>query len=81
MNAIDTLQFAFRSLMAHRLRTILSASGIAIGIAAVILLSAISDGVQRFVLSEFTQFGTNIVNINSGKIYTHSGLLGAICSA
>jgi putative ABC transport system permease protein len=81
MNTFDTFHFAFRSLTAHRLRTILSASGIAIGIAAVILLTAIGDGVQRFVLSEFTQFGTNIVTITPGKINTHGGSLGAIGSA
>ncbi|MCB1947414.1 ABC transporter permease [Nitrosomonas sp.] len=81
MNTIDTLYFAFRSLTAHRLRTALSASGIAIGIAAVILLTAIGDGVQRFVLSEFTQFGTNIITITPGKITTHGGSLGAIGSA
>ena len=81
MNTLDTFQFAFRSLTAHRLRTLLSASGIAIGIAAVILLTAIGDGVQRFVLSEFTQFGTNIVTITPGKINTHGGSLGAIGSA
>ncbi len=81
MNTLDTFQFAFRSLTAHRFRTILSASGIAIGIAAVILLTAIGDGVQRFVLSEFTQFGTNIVTITPGKINTHGGSLGAIGSA
>lgn len=81
MNSIDTLHFAFRSLTAHPLRTALSASGIAIGIAAVILLTAIGDGVQRFVLSEFTQFGTNIITITPGKITTHGGSLGAIGSA
>ncbi|SFK22078.1 putative ABC transport system permease protein [Nitrosomonas aestuarii] len=81
MKTIDTFHFAFRSLTAHRLRTVLSASGIAIGIAAVILLTAIGDGVQRFVLSEFTQFGTNIITIKPGKITTHGGSLGAIGSA
>lgn len=81
MNTVDTLQFAFRSLTAHRLRTLLSASGIAIGIAAVTLLTAIGDGIQRFVLSEFTQFGTNIINITPGKISTHGGSLGAIGSS
>lgn len=81
MNALDTFHFAFRSLTAHRLRTILSASGIAIGIAAVILLTAIGDGIQRFVLSEFTQFGTNIITIKPGRISTHGGSLGAIGSA
>ena len=81
MNTIDTFHFAFRSLTAHRLRTFLSASGIAVGIAAVVLLTAIGDGIQRFVLAEFTQFGTNIVTITPGKINTHGGSLGAIGSA
>jgi putative ABC transport system permease protein len=81
MNTIDTFQFALHSLTAHRLRTFLSASGIAVGIAAVVLLTAIGDGIQRFVLAEFTQFGTNIVTITPGKINTHGGSLGAIGSA
>jgi putative ABC transport system permease protein len=81
LKTVDTFYFAFRSLDAHRLRTVLSSSGIAIGIAAVILLTAIGDGIQRFVLSEFTQFGTNIITITPGKITTHGGSLGAIGSA
>lgn len=81
MNWLDILQFSYRALAAHRLRTLLSASGIAVGIASVVLLTSIGDGVQRFVLSEFTQFGTNIININPGKISTHGGSLGAIGSA
>lgn len=81
MKTLDTFNFAFHSLIAHRLRTLLSVSGIAVGIAAVILLTAIGDGVQRFVLSEFTQFGTNIITIKPGKITTHGGSLGAIGSA
>ncbi len=81
MNTIDTLHFALRSLTAHRLRTVLSASGIAIGIAAVILLTSIGEGIQRFVLSEFTQFGTNILSINPGKTSTHGASVGAISSA
>ncbi len=81
MNTIDTLQFASRALTAHRLRTFLTASGIAIGIAAVILLTSIGEGIQRFVVSEFTQFGTNIINVTPGKINTHGGSLGAIGSA
>ncbi len=81
MNIIDTVHFAFRSLTTHRLRTILSSSGIGIGIAAVILLTSIGEGIHQFVLSEFTQFGTNIINITPGKISTHGASLGAISSA
>ncbi|MBS1146846.1 MAG: hypothetical protein H6R08_1022 [Proteobacteria bacterium] len=81
MNLADTLRFALHALTAHRLRTFLSASGIAVGIAAVILLTSIGDGIHRFVLSEFTQFGTNIINISPGKVSTHGGSVGAIGSA
>ena len=81
MNTLDTLRFAMGSLNSHRLRTLLSASGIAIGIAAVILLTSIGEGIQRFVLSEFTQFGTNIISINPGKISTHGASVGAISSS
>jgi putative ABC transport system permease protein len=81
MNLIDSLRFALNALTAHRLRTFLSASGIAVGIAAVILLTSIGEGIQRFVLSEFTQFGTNILNISPGKTSTHGASVGAIGSA
>ncbi|MEE8255192.1 MAG: ABC transporter permease [Nitrosomonadaceae bacterium] len=81
MNIIDTVHFAIRSLTTHRLRTILSSSGIGIGIAAVILLTSIGEGIHQFVLSEFTQFGTNIINVTPGKISTHGASLGAISSA
>ncbi len=81
MTPSDTLRFALRSLTAHPLRTFLSASGIAIGIAAVILLTSIGEGIQRFVLSEFTQFGTHILNISPGKISTHGASVGSIGSA
>ncbi|HPB76151.1 MAG TPA: ABC transporter permease, partial [Chromatiaceae bacterium] len=45
-------------MVAHRARSLLTVTGIAIGIAAVVLLTAIGEGIHRFVLSEFSQFGT-----------------------
>ncbi|MFI5338105.1 MAG: ABC transporter permease, partial [Opitutales bacterium] len=51
--------------------------GILIGIASVILLTSIGEGTRRYVLSEFTQFGTTLVGVNSGKIET-TGLPGAL---
>ena len=44
--------------------------GIAIGIAAVIVLTSIGEGTRRYLLAQFTQFGTNIIAINPGKIET-----------
>jgi len=54
----------------HRLRSMLSVLGIAIGIAAVILLTSIGEGTRQYMLSQFTQFGTNIIAVNPGKIET-----------
>lgn len=80
MSFLDALRFTLRALTAHRMRTFLSASGIAIGIAAVILLTSIGSGIQHFVLSEFTQFGTNILNITPGKTRTRGASTGSIGS-
>lgn len=73
----DFLRFAGQSVTAHRLRSVLTALGIAIGIAAVVLLTSIGEGIQRFVLSEFTQFGTRILVITPGKTET-AGISGAV---
>ncbi|MDP1652449.1 MAG: ABC transporter permease [Rhodocyclaceae bacterium] len=58
---------------AHRLRSFLTLLGIAVGIAAVILLTSIGDGVHRFVLAKFTQFGTNVIEIAPGKTRASGG--------
>lgn len=63
----DLLLLALRSITAHRLRSALTLSGIAVGIAAVILLTSIGEGLHRFVLQEFSQFGTNVIQINPGR--------------
>jgi putative ABC transport system permease protein len=51
--------------------------GIAIGIAAVILLTSIGEGTRRYLLAEFSQFGTNLIAINPGKTET-TGIPGAM---
>ncbi|WP_246312122.1 ABC transporter permease [Pseudaquabacterium terrae] len=61
---------SWRALTAHRLRSFLTLLGIAVGIAAVILLTSIGEGLHRFVLAEFTQFGTNVIGITPGKTMT-----------
>ena len=72
----DFLSLTGGSLIAHRLRTFLTTLGIAVGIAAVVLLTSIGEGVHQFVLSEFTQFGTTIVGINPGRTTTHGASTG-----
>ncbi len=73
MLAADLFTLSTRALTAHRLRSFLTLLGIAVGIAAVILLTSIGEGVHRFVLAEFTQFGTNVIEIAPGKTKASGG--------
>jgi len=76
MRAADLVKFTGGSVVAHRMRALLTALGIAVGVAAVVLLTSIGEGVRRFVVAEFTQFGTNIVNITPGRTQTMGGSIG-----
>jgi putative ABC transport system permease protein len=73
----DLVRLTTGSVRAHRLRAALTALGIGIGVTAVVLLTSIGEGVHRFVVSEFTQFGTNIVSVTPGKTQTMGGSIGA----
>ena len=66
----DSLLLALRAITAHRLRSFLTLLGIAVGVAAVILLTSIGEGIHRFVLAEFTQFGTNVISVSPGRTKT-----------
>jgi len=70
MSLQDWLWLVTGALRAHRLRSALTALGIAVGIAAVVLLTAIGAGIERYVLNEFTQFGTHLISIAPGKTST-----------
>lgn len=73
MRYADLFALALRALTAQRQRSFLTLLGIAVGIAAVILLTSIGEGVHRFVLAEFTQFGTNVIEIAPGKTRASGG--------
>ena len=72
----DLIHLTTSSVLAYRMRSFLTGLGIAIGITAVILLTSIGEGLHRFVLSEFNQFGTNIIGIQPGKKQTHGANVG-----
>ncbi|WP_054702808.1 ABC transporter permease, partial [Desulfosarcina cetonica] len=66
-------------LISQRLRSFLTVLGIAVGIGAVVLLTSLGEGIHRFVLGEFTQFGTNLIGVTPGKTST-TGMSGAVIS-
>jgi putative ABC transport system permease protein len=76
MRTADLVKFTGGSVVAHRMRALLTSLGIAVGVAAVVLLTSIGEGVRQFVVAEFTQFGTNIVSITPGTTQTMGGSIG-----
>jgi len=78
MQTPDLVRLSRRAILAHPLRSGLTALGIAVGIAAVVLLTSIGEGIHRFVLAEFTQFGTNLVTVSPGRVETHGTSLGIL---
>ncbi|WP_229257384.1 ABC transporter permease [Duganella callida] len=66
MNLFQIVVEAFRSMMANRLRTLLTMLGIIIGITSVVLLLAVGDSMKRFISRELEQLGTNMLFISPG---------------
>lgn len=74
MSPADVLGFALGALRGHRLRTALSVAGVAVGIAAVIALTALGEGARRYVTGEFMSLGSNLLIVLPGRVET-SGML------
>jgi putative ABC transport system permease protein len=79
MRYADLISLSYRTVISHKLRSALTAVGLIIGIAAVVVLTSIGRGIHTFVLAEFTQFGTNLIGVHPGKTTTF-GLSGASIS-
>jgi putative ABC transport system permease protein len=75
----DLYNLSSSAIKAHRMRSVLTALGIAVGIAAVVLLTSLGEGLHRYIVAEFTQFGTNLIGITPGKTST-TGFSGAVIS-
>ena len=81
MQSKDIVRLTFGALRSHGARTLLSALAIAVGIAMVILLTSIGQGVREYVLSEFSQFGTNLLIVSPGRVTTAGMSIGVFGTA
>ncbi len=80
MRIQDVLSLTLGSLLTQKLRSFLTMLGITVGIAAVIMLTSIGEGLHKYILAEFTQFGTTIVGINPGRTQTMGMSMGVFGS-
>ena len=77
MRSSDLLRFAVSSLLGKRLRTALSLVGMAIGVGAVVILTALGEGARRYVTNQFASIGSNLLIVLPGKTET-SGFAGTV---
>uniref|UniRef100_A0A832I2Y8 ABC transporter permease n=1 Tax=Eiseniibacteriota bacterium TaxID=2212470 RepID=A0A832I2Y8_UNCEI len=78
MTALDLAGLSAEALHAHRLRYALSALAIAVGIAAVVLMVSIGEGMRLFIIEQVSSFGTTLISVNPGKVETRGGMPGAM---
>ena len=73
MRVDSTLKIAFRALRRNKLRSVLTALGIIIGVGAVIAMVSIGNGAKAQVEQQIASLGENVILIFSGSV-TSSGI-------
>lgn len=67
---VDTFRYAAQAATGSPLRTLLLILSMSIGVAAVVILTALGDGARRYVVNEFSSIGTNLVIVLPGRSET-----------
>jgi putative ABC transport system permease protein len=73
----DIIRVAVRALLRNKLRSLLTALGIIIGVAAVIAMVAIGEGARARVEQAFSSMGTNVLIVSSGAKTSGGAKAGA----
>jgi putative ABC transport system permease protein len=73
MKTLDVLRFSFRAAVGYPARTLLTLLAMAIGVGAVILLTALGEGARLYVTREFTSLGTHLLIAIPGRSETTGG--------
>jgi len=78
MRPSDLLAFAWNVLRGYGSRTLLILLAMAIGVAAVVAVSAIGEGARLYVVNQFGALGTNLVIVLPGRSETAGAMPGVL---
>lgn len=70
MNVSQSFRLALKSLMVSKVRALLTMLGIIIGVAAVIVIVSLGNGMQQYMNAQFEQIGVNLIQV---AIYSYGG--------
>jgi putative ABC transport system permease protein len=73
MKARDVARMSLQALRRYPLRTAMMLLAIAIGVAAVVLLTAVGEGARRYVTGQFSSLGTELLIVLPGRADTAGG--------
>jgi putative ABC transport system permease protein len=76
VTAGDLVGFAFTALSRHRRRSVLSVLGMTVGVASVVVLTALGEGARRYITDEFSSLGSNLLIVIPGKNETTGAFPG-----
>jgi len=77
MTPRDTLLLSLETVVSYRTRSLLIVLAMALGVAAVVVLTALGEGARRYVIGQFSSLGTNLVIVLPGRAETSGGFPGA----
>ena len=70
MRTGDVIAFGWHALRGYRSRTLLMLLAMSIGVAAVLMLTALGEGARQYVRGEFSSLGTHLVIVIPGRSET-----------
>lgn len=73
MRPLDALRFATGALTGAWVRSVLMLIAMAVGVAAVVVLTGLGEGARRYVADEFAALGTNLLIVLPGRTETTGG--------
>src|SRR5437867_2582473 len=76
MNIAATIRIALRALRRNKLRSMLTALGIIIGVSALIAMLAVGNGAKAQVEAQIASLGENVIQVAPGSVTKSAVKLG-----
>lgn len=74
MRPVDLLQFSTQTLLRQRFRGVMILIAMGLGVAAVMILTALGEGARGYVMNEFASIGSNVLAMFPGRQETTGGM-------
>ncbi len=78
MTLTDTFHLSIKTILSYRVRSALIVLAMALGVAAVVVLTALGDGARNYIVNQFSSIGTNLLVVLPGRAETSGAFPGAV---